>query len=255
MRESMVDIGGTKLRVVEAGEGAPLLFLHGAGGAAWTPMLEGLSKHWRVIAPEHPGFGKSVIPNWMARIGDLAFFYLDALKVLGLDRVHLVGHSLGGWTAAEIAIRNTARLKSLTLMAPAGVWEDATPYANIFAFSPEEQARKMFVDPKLVAARLEQLASADLAAMQHNKQTAAHLAQNPLLHNPQLAYWLHRIDLPTLIIWGVEDQIVPYGCHKTFMKEITGAELYALAQSGHGLHAERPQECIAKINSFAATVN
>jgi pimeloyl-ACP methyl ester carboxylesterase len=252
MHESIVDVGGTKLRIVEAGEGDPLLFLHGAGGAVWTPLLEGLAKTWHVIAPEHPGFGKSTPPDWMTSIGDLAFFYLDVIEHLGLDRLHLVGHSLGGWTAAEIAIRNTARLKSLTLMAPAGVWEKETPYSDIFAFTPEEQARKMFVDPMLTEARLQQLATADLAAMQHNRNTAARLAQKPLLHNPQLPYWLHRIVVPTLIIWGVEDQIVPYGCHRQFMREIKGAELYALAQSGHGLHAERPQECIAKINAFAA---
>src|SRR5487761_539352 len=121
MRETKIEVGGETLRALEAGSGETVLFLHGAGGLSWYPLLEKLSAERHVIAPEHPGFGCAELPSWLSSVSDLAFFYLDLLSALDLKNVHLVGHSLGGWAAAEIAIRNTARLRTLSLLAPAGV--------------------------------------------------------------------------------------------------------------------------------------
>ena len=118
MKEFELDVRGQPLKVKEDGSGQPLLFLHGAGGSAWNPLLKRLAERHRVIAPEHPGFGRSQIPDWMMSVGDLAFFYLDALEVMDLKGVHLAGHSLGGWTAAEIALgseRSQTRPKARTL--------------------------------------------------------------------------------------------------------------------------------------------
>jgi pimeloyl-ACP methyl ester carboxylesterase len=250
MRESYREVNGQKLRLFEGGEGEPVLFLHGAGGANWYPLLENLSHTRHVIAPEHPGFGRSQIPDWMMSVGDLAFFYLDMLDTLDLRDVHLVGHSLGGWTAAEIAVRNTARLKSVSLLAPAGVRSPEVPFGDIFLWSPEEHARHSFFDKKLVEARLQQLATTDLDVTLQNRAAAARLAWNPRLNNPQLTYWLHRIDVPTLFVWGKEDQICPFACAEPYMKPIKDAELYALAETGHALHTERPKEIAAKLNAF-----
>jgi pimeloyl-ACP methyl ester carboxylesterase len=250
MRESTIEIKGQSLRLMEAGSGAPVLYLHGAGGPNWYPMLENLSMQWHVMAPEHPGFARSAIPDWMSNVGDLAFFYLDVLEVLGLKDVHLVGHSLGGWTAAEIAIRNTARLKSMALLAPAGVVSAEVPFGDIFLWSPEEHARNSFFDQKLVEARLRGLADVDVDVMLQNRAAAARLAWSPRLHNPQLPAWLHRIDVPTLLVWGVEDRVVPFACHKAYLKGIAGAELFALPQSGHALHTERPGEVSARLDQF-----
>ena len=250
MRESSIDVNEQKLRVFEAGAGETVLFLHGAGGANWYPLLEMLSATRRVIAPEHPGFGRSQIPEWMMSVGDLAFFYLDMLKALDLKDVHLVGHSLGGWTAAEIAIRDTARLKSLSLLSPAGVRSPEVPFGDIFLWSPGEHARHSYYDPKLVEARLKQLATADQDITLQNRAAAARLAWNPRLNNPQLPYWLHRIDVPTLFVWGKNDEICPFACAEPFMKPIKQAELYAFAETGHALHTERPKEVAEKLNSF-----
>jgi len=253
MRESNIDINGQNLHVFEAGDGEPVLFLHGAGGANWYPLLEFLAQKRHVIAPEHPGFGRGKIPTWMMTVGDLAYFYLDVLEKLDLKGVHLVGHSLGGWTAAEIAIRNTSRLKSLSLLAPAGVRSPDVPFGDIFLWSPEEHARHSFYDPKLVEARIQQLASLDQDVVLQNRAAAARLGWNPRLNNPQLPYWLHRIDVPTLFIWGKEDAICPFACAELFMKPIKNAELYALAESGHALHTERPKEVAAKLDTFFAS--
>jgi pimeloyl-ACP methyl ester carboxylesterase len=252
MRESDIEINGQSLHLSEEGTGETVLFLHGAGGSVWSPLLRDLAKTHRVLAPQHPGFGRSKIPDWMIGVGDLAFFYLDVLKALKLERVHLVGHSLGGWTAAEIAIRDTARLKSLSLLAPAGVRSPEVPFGDIFLWSPEEHARRIFFNPCFVEERLKQLATADLDVQLQNRAAAARLAWNPRLNNPQLSYWLHRIDVPTQFIWGREDQVCPFACAAPYMKAIKGAELHAMAETGHALHTERPKEVAAQLAAFIA---
>ena len=149
MREATIEVAGTKLGYREAGAGATVLFLHGAAGAAWDPLLDQLSGGYRVLAPEHPGFGRGQVPDWMMSVGDVAFFYLDLMQALQLRDVHLVGHGLGGWIAAEIAIRNTGALASLALLAPAGVETREAMFDDIFAWTVEEFARRQFHDAKL----------------------------------------------------------------------------------------------------------
>jgi pimeloyl-ACP methyl ester carboxylesterase len=247
VKESIVEVGGYKFRVSEAGTGPTLFFLHGAGGFNWSPLLQRLSTDWRVIAPEHPGFGRSQIPDWMMSVGDVAFFYLDVLAAFDLRNVHLVGHSLGGWIAAEIAIRSTERLDALTLMAPAGVAVPEAPFGEIFLWSPEERTRKLFHDQKLADERVRALPNQDIDVALQNQAAVARLAWNPRLHNPQLARWLHRIKIPTLLIWGEQDQIVPFACRRPFLEQIPQAELLALSASGHALHVERAKEIAARL--------
>lgn len=250
MQEREIAVTGQKLRVFEAGAGETVLFLHGAGGANWYPMLEKMAATRRVIAPEHPGFGRSPIPDWMMSVGDLAFFYLDLLDALDLKDVHLVGHSLGGWTAAEIAIRDTARLRSLSLLAPAGVVSREVPFGDIFLWTPEEHARRSFHDQRLAEQRIKLLPTLDIDVQLQNRAAATRLAWTPRLHNPQLPYWLHRIDVPTLFVWGKEDAICPFACAAPYMKPIAKAELFALGETGHALHSERPNEVAARLDTF-----
>src|SRR5262245_36821598 len=148
MRETAIEVAGTRLACREAGTGATILFLHDAAGASWDPLLHALSVRYRVLAPEHPGFGRGKIPDWMLSVGDVAFCYLDLLQAVDLRDVHLVGHGLGGWIAAEIAIRSSTRLASLSLLAPAGVASEI-PFDDIFAWTAEEFARRQFHDPTL----------------------------------------------------------------------------------------------------------
>src|SRR3954453_16197658 len=119
--ESTMDVRGTRIRVLRGGKGAPLIFLHGASGhVGWLPFLDRLSQRFDVIAPEHPGFGSSDDPAWLDRTSDLGYFYFDLIDTLRCDRVHLMGPPLGGWIAAELAVRNTSRLASLTLVCAVG---------------------------------------------------------------------------------------------------------------------------------------
>src|SRR5215468_9281139 len=119
---STIAIRDCRIRVMRGGAGPPLLFLHGGGGVGiWLPCMARLAKKFDVIAPEHPGFGASDTPAWLDTIADLANFYLDLIDQLDLAEIDLVGHDLGGWIAAELAVRNPRRLASLTLVAAAGI--------------------------------------------------------------------------------------------------------------------------------------
>ena len=127
----MLDVRGTRIHVLRGGSGPPLIFLHGASGhVGWLPFLEALSQSFDVLAPEHPGFGASDDPRWLDRPSDLACFYLDMIDALKLDGVHLIGTSLGGWIAAELAVRNTSRLGSLTLVCAVGIAGKSGPCSD-----------------------------------------------------------------------------------------------------------------------------
>src|SRR4029077_5506279 len=128
----MVTVTDATIRIFrgapEGVEAQPLVFLHGAGGhTGWMAFLDELATRFAVFAPAHPGFGQSDAPPWLDDIADLAYFHLDLLKALGLDRVHLMGTSLGGWAAPERAVRSPARLASLTLVGGVGITADGKP--------------------------------------------------------------------------------------------------------------------------------
>src|SRR5579863_1789729 len=142
-------VAGAKIRLFRGGAGTPLVFLHGAGGhTGWMAFLEELATRFEVFAPEHPGFGQSDDPPWLDEIADLAYFHLDLLEALGLERVHLMGTSLGGWVAAEMAVRSTARLASLTLIGAVGITAGGEPMPDIFRMPEAENLRRYYADPE-----------------------------------------------------------------------------------------------------------
>ena len=148
-QETMIDCRGCRVRLRRAGTGAPLLYLHGANGfLEWLPFFDRLSDQFEVIAPDHPSFGRSTTPDWLDDIGDMAYFYLDLIDALHLDGVHLVGHSMGGWLALEMAIRSTARIKTLTLINSAGIRIKGKPIADILVMDREESCAPAVADPQ-----------------------------------------------------------------------------------------------------------
>jgi pimeloyl-ACP methyl ester carboxylesterase len=248
--ESMVEVRGTRIRVLRGGSGAPLLFLHGASGhVGWLPVFERLSQRFDVIAPEHPGFGRSDDPVWLDRPSDLAYFYLDLIQALKLDDVHLMGTSLGGWISAELAVRNTARLASLTLICAVGIVASGAPIDDMFRMTPEENARRFYFDSDRVRRRLEALASADPRVLVRNRATVVRLAY-PDFANPKLAKWLHRVDVPTLLIWGEEDGLVPPRFGEAYRDRIVGSQLVVIPRAGHAPFEEEPEAFVKAFDSF-----
>src|SRR5438876_8615692 len=145
-----IEINGCKLSLARGGKGVPLMYLHGTDGLAdWPAILDTLTERFDVIVPDRAGFGASEAPGWIDDISDVAYCYLDAIEVLGLSGVHVVGQSLGGWIALEMAVRSTQRLRSLTLISSAGIHVKGVPKADIFIIDAEELARLSYADRKL----------------------------------------------------------------------------------------------------------
>lgn len=244
--ESAVELNGCKVRVRRAGKGPVLLFLHGASGMpAILPCLHKLAERFDVVVPEHPGYGQSGEPEWLENIHDMAYFYLDFLDQLNLKDVLLIGNSMGGWIALEIAVRSTARIKSMVLVSPAGVKAPGVRPADTFLMSHEEQVRALVYDQKIAEARLaEPMTPEALELGLKNRHTTARLAWEPRFHDPHLPKWLHRINVPVTIVWGEQDKILPVGFANEFKKLIKNSKLEILPQCGHLPHAEKPDQFV-----------
>ena len=241
--DGYVEVDGCKTHLRRGGRGEPLLFLHGANGAPVVlPFMEKLAQRFDVLIPEHPGYGKSDEPEWLENIHDIAYFYLDFLKQLNLKNVTVVGSSMGGWIAMEMAVRDTSRLKSLVLSSPAGIAAPGVRAADIFLMAPEEMVRNLFVDQKLAEARLAQPEDIDVSLK--NRHTTARLAWEPRLHDPYLPKWLHRIEVPMKILWGRQDRILPVAFVDVYRKLLPKAEISILENCGHLPHAEKPDEFV-----------
>ncbi|HEY5208332.1 MAG TPA: alpha/beta fold hydrolase [Stellaceae bacterium] len=243
-----------EIKVTRGGAGAPILFLPDASvGAAWLPFHDRLAVRNAVIVPEHPGYGGGDAPPWLDRVADLANFYLDLLDQLDLPPVHLVGASLGGWIAAELATRNTSRLATLTLIDPWGLRVAGTSGIDPFVTGDEQALRDLFADPKAadgVVARM--LAPEAEDALLKGKTVTAKLAWQPRLHDPHLVKWLHRIDVPTQIVWGEADRVLPVAYGAAWRRAIIGARLVIVAGAGHLPHIEKPGETAGAVTDFIA---
>lgn len=250
-RETWETVNGCRTRIMRKGTGAPILFLHGASGAGrWLPFMETLAQDFDVIVPEHPGFGGSDTPDWLDGINDLAFFYLDLIDHLGVGPVHLVGTSLGGWIAAEMAVRNCSQLRSLTLVAAAGIHVPGVKRADMFLMSPEELTQNLFHDPALAAAMPAPANQDELMVVLKNRLMTAKLGWSPRFHNPDLKKWLHRVQVPTLILWGDDDRLMPPAYGPAYQALIPNARLEIIPACGHLPHVEKAAEFTSKTVAF-----
>lgn len=242
----------------ELGAGPPLLFLHGAGGAANmfageqpAAFLVELAKSFRVIVPEHPGFGIKERPEWLDNIHDMAYFYLDYLDSLGAEPVHVVGQSLGGWIALEMAVRSTARMGSLTVAGAAGLRLKGVKKEDLFLWTRDDFVRHMFRNPEAAKAFAAHEPSPEqLKAILRNNETLALLAWEPRMYDPDLHKWLHRIDVPTHVVWAEDDVVMPQVYGETITKLVNGAKFSVVPGTGHLLHLDRPQAFSQTVQSF-----
>jgi pimeloyl-ACP methyl ester carboxylesterase len=241
-----------RIRMMRGGSGSPMLFLHGGGGMGiWLPCMATLAKTFDVIAPEHPGFGESDTPAWLDTISDLANFYLDFLEQLDLRGVHLVGSSLGGWIAAELAVRNATRLASLTLVGAAGIHVEGVEQVDTFLSGEEQRIRDLFYDPDLAEAVIASSERPELEdAALKNRTITAKLSWQPRSHDPHLRKWLHRIKVPTLLLWGADDRLFPKDYAFVYQQLIPGAKAVVLPECGHLPHVEKGDQFAAELEAF-----
>jgi pimeloyl-ACP methyl ester carboxylesterase len=244
-REGFVEADGFRIRYCEAGQGAPLVHLHGAGGPRLSRAHDLLAQRFRVIAIEMPGFGRSEENTRTRTIADLAATIVQALDRIGLDRFDLMGTSFGGRTALWLAAQNPERLRALVLEAPAAVRpQGAAAGAAPVAGTPEEMAARLYAHPE----RMPPLPPADPAVQAKQQRLVARL-RGPA-RDPDLEAALRRLDIPTLVLFGTMDRVIPPEMGRHYKELMPNCHLVLVYDAGHAIGAERPEAFAEVVTDF-----
>lgn len=256
-----------ELEVLRRGEhsgGKPILLLHGINSISpQAAFLDLLTEHREVIAPSHPGFGKSPRPDDFYTIYDLVHLYLDVLDSIPGDGIALIGFSFGGWIAAEVAAAGSNKLGRLVLVNPLGVkfgGREERDIVHFFNTSPDELHRRAWHDPanrptgsygvgwqRMID---DGMADEELATLARNWDALCLYAWDPHMYNPQLKRWLHRISVPTLVLWGDSDLIVTPDYGRAYSRLIAGARFEVIEAAGHHPELEQPERFVNRVVAF-----
>jgi pimeloyl-ACP methyl ester carboxylesterase len=253
-------INGVQLEIVERGKGRPLLFLHPGHPSGRldpkTPVLELLAERGHVIAPTHPGFGSTPAPRELTTVDDLAYLYLDLLDALDLRDVVVVGVSLGGWIAAEMAVKSTELMSALVLANAVGIKvgdHETRDVADIYAVTDKQLAELVWADPSRMAPNPKTLPESDLIAMARSRESTGRYAWSPYMHDPKLKGRLHRVRVPTLVLWGAADRVTKVEYGQSYAAAIPGAKFETIEGAGHFPHLEQPQAFARAVCAFIET--
>lgn len=257
MNRDMVRIAGAEIEVFDSGRGAdgvPILYLHEGRGFFPDSRFVGLlAERRRLIAPSHPGFGRSSLPDWLDSVDDISYLYLELAERLGLARIALVGASIGGWIAAEIAAKTPSWLDRLVLVAPVGVKigpSDRLDIPDIFAMPEAELHRLLHHDPEAMREDPAQMSDEELRIMVRNRESLALLAWEPYAHNPKLRHRLHHVRVPTLFLRGASDGLISAEYLAGYARLFPHARVETIAAAGHLPQREQPEAFASAVLSF-----
>ena len=251
-----ITVGDLRVAYRRKGTGEPALYLHGAGMTRmWLPHLEALSRHADVIAPEHPGYGETEMPEWLDGFEDLVIHYDQLLDALGLDQVHVVGYSLGGWLAAEFASYYPKRVKSLTLMVPAGLRIEGQPIPNPVAMMPDAFYDLIFNDKTNMHQVLPDFESLDEIVHQYGEgATLARIAWTTQ-YNLKLERRLERVTCPALVVRAEHDRLIPDEMAERYAELLPNSRIATIAGTGHALAVEQPEQVGESIGRFIEEIS
>lgn len=265
LAEEYVETDVGKVQLFRGGDGPPLVYMHSAAGEAVNPTAETLADSFSVVSPVFPGFGESEGIENIDDMEDATFHHLDLFDRLGLQSVPVVGQSLGGWMAAELATRYPERVSKLVLVNPVGLYIDGQPVKEIFGRTPAELAEDMFADQSNPMAQMMHMLSefsGDVGQqievpmelvlpIWKSMSATAKLGWDPYLHNPKLWRRLHRVTAPTLVIHGAQDTLAPKAISEAYVAEIPDARLVDVDGGAHLITLERPEEITQLVREFA----
>lgn len=257
MNRDMIRIAGAEIEVFDSGRGAdgiPILYLHEGRGFVPDCRFAGLlTERRRLIVPSHPGFGRSSLPDWLDSIDDISYLYLELVERFGLERVALVGASIGGWIAAEIAAKTPSWLDRLVLVAPCGVKlgpPDRLDIPDMFAMPEAQLHRLLHHDPEAMREDPAQMSDEELRIRARNRETLALLVWEPYMHNPKLKHRLHRVRVPTLFLRGVGDGLISAEYLAGYARLFPDARVETIAAAGHVPQREQPEAFASAVLSF-----
>ena len=262
--ESRVDAPIGKIQVFRGGSGAPLVYLHSAGGESVIEALSDLAESYDVVVPVFPGFGESDGIDDVDGMDDAVFHLLDMWDLLGLDAPAVLGLSLGGWIAAELAMRYPEKVGRLVLVNPVGLYVEGAPIEEMFGRSPAELAEMLFVDQQHPMAQMMHAMSEWTGDVGQQVEiplelvlpiwkamaATARLGWDPYLHDPKLRGRLRRITAPTLVVAGAQDGLVPLAHAEAYVAGIPDARLAVVDGAAHWLPFEKPAELAALVRDF-----
>ena len=252
---------GLEVTIDERGDaagsgGTGVLLLHGgAGPRSVAPLAGALSEHAYAVTPVHPGFDGTPRVPWLDSVADLADAYLDLLAELGLDTVMVIGNSIGGWIASEIALRDIdGRVKSLVLINATGIRPDRPGQViDIRTLPPAEIGKLSFYNQALVPDPAA-MTDGQRAGMAANQQTMAVYGGEDFFFAPKLRRRLHRVTVPALVAWGQEDGIFPVAYGRAYAAAFSNGHFAAIAEAGHMPQLEQPGALLGAIGNFVDTV-
>jgi pimeloyl-ACP methyl ester carboxylesterase len=255
-----------ELEILRAGSEAfdPLLLIHGVNPISpKAPFLPGLARTRQLVAPSHPGFGASPLPPDFDTMYDLVNLYLDVLDNLPDGDVAVAGFGFGGWIAAELAVAGHPRLQRLILVDPVGIklgGREDRDIVHMFNTDPVELDARAWHDPARrppgiyglgwQATISEAMTDAEMVTLARNWDSLCLFAWRPHMFNPQLKHWLHRINVPTLVLWGESDRIVTPDYGRQYAGLIEGAQFETIPQAGHHPELEQPDAFVASVERF-----
>src|SRR6266567_5251261 len=252
-RESFAD--GLTVRIDERGSGRPMLILHGGGGPQTVAgIVSALSSRAYVLTPVHPGFAGEPRPEWFDSIGDLALTYLDLLERLDLRGVLVVGSSIGGWIAAELAVRDTTHLSSIVLVDAVGIQVEGHAIANVFPLTPDELSALSFHNPAPFRIDPATLSPDQVAARAGNFQALGVYGREPGMRDPKLRRRLGRVTIPALVVWGESDGVVDPDYGRAYAQSLPNARFKLIPGAGHVPQIEQPERLLKLVWEFADSI-
>jgi pimeloyl-ACP methyl ester carboxylesterase len=242
-------VDGVKTVVYTGGKGDPVVFFHGAGTVDGLDFTEAWTDKFRVIAPYHPGWGESGDDSSFTDLHDYVMHYLELFDLLKLDRFNLVGLSLGGYLAAKFAMEHGHRVNKLALIAPSGMIDPEHPMLDIISVPGEQVPGLLVSNFKVIQRRLPEKPDLDFLGDRYRESTtfARIMWEHPT--DPKFVRYLHRLKMPTLIVWGDEDKIVPVQQTRLWRQHVPNAEILVIKGAGHLVHLEKP-EAVQAISRF-----
>ena len=253
--EERLQVAGTELFMVKGGSGKPLLILHDElGYPGWMTWNESLAHERTLLIPLQPGFGKTPRLDWVRNHRDLAGFYSAALRELRLDPIDVIGFSAGGFIAAEMAAADPRIFSQMVLVAPMGLKPAEGEIMDIFPVTIRTHLRATVADPagtpeftKLYGG---EMTPAQFEAFEDARAESARISWEPYMHNPSLPYLLQGLKVPTLLVWGTRDRVVPRGCIDAYKQAIPGARAALIEGVGHRPEIENSAEFERVVSQF-----
>lgn len=254
VREETHKVGADDLIVLKAGSGKPILVLHEElGYPGWQKWNDALASKRQLITPLHPGFGRTPRADWIMNIRDLAAFYARFVREQKLAPVEVIGFSLGGWIAAEMAANDPALFSKMVLVAPAGIRPPEGEIMDLFTVPAYTYLRRSVVNENTPEFR-SLYGGGDTPeayeAFEDARAETARLAWQPYMFNPSLPHLLESVGVPTLLAWGREDKVVPFSAASVFQKSLKNSRLAAFDTCGHRPEIEKSDQFIKEVQSF-----